>query len=540
MHVREVFLSQGTMPAPLKLPASICRWLDSWGPELCRDLQEALHSAAKLWPELGDSCPSRPSSTSFFNNVDLRVGTDCSGVESPLHALKALGVRFQHEFSSESAPAPRKVIAANTRPKIFMEDVHCQEKHLPHVDLYVSGFSCKPFSMLHWKTELLQEAEAEVFFSVLKRIQAKRPAAYVLENVEGISRCMDKILPLLEDVGYQVSVLSLNPTELGEPVNRPRIYFVGVRSDVAKLSKEPSQLFYKHIWSHLTQKRLHRNKCEFGSSLVPLWCRLLPDDSDLVAAKRQERMQKWEDAKQLGFPDKLGKTKWRQRHQTWSAGKELKAVAEGNLQWAELSPDKLHLHLPRERDAWWSLIQTFDEPCKVVADLSQNLDRMPCRTDGSLPTITPGAHIMLGCAGRALLPVEKLLLHALPLHRMILPDGISDSELESMGGNMMHLQTVAVAMAVALSLVDWAHPHALLPTAVPAAPAALATKLRNSKTRRPRKSTAEKMLEMKLKARFGFHQRKGGTKVSKARKAVDVKAKSCRGPACLRGTRWHS
>ena len=58
---------------------------------------------------------------------------------------------------------------------------------------------------------------------------------------------MDKILPLLEDVGYQVSVLSLNPTELGEPVNRPRIYFVGVRSDVAKLSKEPSQLFYKHI-----------------------------------------------------------------------------------------------------------------------------------------------------------------------------------------------------------------------------------------------------------------------------------------------------
>ena len=108
-------------------------------------------------------------------------------------------------------------------------------------------------------------------------------------------------MPLLEDVGYQVSVLSLNPTELGEPVNRPRIYFVGVRSDVAKLSKEPSQLFYKHIWSHLTQKRLHRNKCEFGSSLVPLWCRLLPDDSDLVAAKRQERMQKWEDAKQLAF-----------------------------------------------------------------------------------------------------------------------------------------------------------------------------------------------------------------------------------------------
>ena len=146
---------------------------------------------------------------------------------------------------------------------------------------------------------------------------------------------------------------------------------------------------------------------------------------------------------------------------------------------------------------------------------------------------------------RALLPVEKLLLHALPLHRMILPDGISDSELESMGGNMMHLQTVALAMAVALSLVDWAHPHALLPTAVPAVPAApaaqaVATRLRTSKTRKARKSLAEKKLEMKLKARFGFHQGKGEAKTSKARKAVASKAKSCRGPSCLRGTRWHS
>ena len=525
----------------MKLPASMCRWLDGWGPELCRDLQEALHSAAKLWPVLAKSCSSRPGSISFSNNVELRVGTDCSGVESPLHALKALGVRFQHEFSSESAPAPRKVIAANTRPKIFMEDVNCQDQQLPHVDLYVSGFSCKPFSMLHWKTELLEEAEAEIFFSVLKRLQALRPAAFVLENVQGISRCMEKIMHMLEDLGYQVSVLSLNPTELGEPVNRPRIYFVGVRSDVAKLSKEQSQLFYKHMWSHLTQKRTHRNNCEFGSSLVPLRCRLLPDDNHFVAAKRAERMQKWEEAQQLGFPDKSSKMKWRQRHQTWSARQEVKDLAEGNLQWAELSPDKLFLHLPRERDAWWSLIRTFDEPCKVVADLSQNLDRMPCRTDGSLPTITPGAHIALGFAGRVLLPIEKLLLHALPLHRMVIPDGISDSELESMGGNMMHLQTVAVAMAVALSLVDWAHPHALLPTAVPAVPAvpaiqASAPKLRKSKNGKPRRSIAEKKLEIKLETRFGLHE-------GKARKTVAtkaMKAKSCRGPICFRGTRWHS
>ena len=42
----------------------------------------------------------------------LRVGTDCSGIEAPIHALKARGIPHRHSWSSEVAAAPRKVLLA--------------------------------------------------------------------------------------------------------------------------------------------------------------------------------------------------------------------------------------------------------------------------------------------------------------------------------------------------------------------------------------------------------------------------------------------
>ena len=38
---------------------------------------------------------------------------------------------------------------------------------------------------------------------------------------------------------------------------------------------------------------------------------------------------------------------------------------------------------------------------------------------------------------------------------MKIPEGVSDNDLDNMGGNMVHLQTVGVAMLLALSLVNW-------------------------------------------------------------------------------------
>lgn len=236
------------MPSRVELPGFLCQWLDTWGHGLWEDFLSGATA----------SCPSLASNSSCVPS-DLRVGTDCSGVDSPVHALSGMGFSFEHVFSCENAWAPRQVIAANTPPRqAFFFDVHSKDDVLPFVDLYVAGFSCKPFSMLHFGTKLLEEPEAEVFFSVLRRIKLLQPPAFVLENVSGISRCLDTVLALLKEMGYIVAAHCLNPIDLGEPVSRPRYYFIGAREDVALVGQEQVQNVYETLWAALKQSRAKR------------------------------------------------------------------------------------------------------------------------------------------------------------------------------------------------------------------------------------------------------------------------------------------
>ena len=47
----------------------------------------------------------------------LRVGTDFSGIEAPIQALRKLGVRHDHVFASEICPHALKVLWAEARKK---------------------------------------------------------------------------------------------------------------------------------------------------------------------------------------------------------------------------------------------------------------------------------------------------------------------------------------------------------------------------------------------------------------------------------------
>ena len=60
--------------------------------------------------------------------VTLRVGTDCSGIEAPLHALQQLGVPYEHVFSSEICPTARQQLLANHAPQILYQDATARDK----------------------------------------------------------------------------------------------------------------------------------------------------------------------------------------------------------------------------------------------------------------------------------------------------------------------------------------------------------------------------------------------------------------------------
>ena len=59
--------------------------------------------------------------------VKVKVGTDCSGIEAPIEALKKIkskySVDFEHSFSSETNKYAIDCIKENNNPKILFGDI---------------------------------------------------------------------------------------------------------------------------------------------------------------------------------------------------------------------------------------------------------------------------------------------------------------------------------------------------------------------------------------------------------------------------------
>ena len=252
-------------------------------------------------------------------------------------------------------------------------------------------------------------------------------------------------------------------------------------------------------------------------------------------------------AKLAGFPDASKSCKWREQH------KQLKRPAAKSISVSDVSEDQLFLHLPRERDVWQ--IVKANRGCNHLAvDLSQSVSRGGARSDGCLPTITPGSIVAVADAGRVICPLEKVMLHGFPVHRMNIPSEVTQKQLESMGGNTMHVQVVAVAIRLVLGLVDWGLPAAAAPC--PAAPHytamcrvhSLQSKMKSKRCRnalqKPGAKTKGKTASRKawaaataaLKARWGLPGR--GVARSKQKGAKTTKQRVKRSVAVLKGTRW--
>jgi DNA (cytosine-5)-methyltransferase 1 len=188
-------------------------------------------------------------------NEILRVGTDCSGIEAPIQALRQLGITFRHVFSSEIDKYCIQSIKANYEPEIIFGDPDgpfpngdIRERDIndvPDIDLYVCGFPCQPFSQAG-RRKGLNDHRGNVFWSCLKVIEVKQPRYFILENVRGIlSQDRDKTakrgetgktwniiwseLQKLKVYGYQIQWKVLNTKDYGIPQSRPRVFIVGTK-----------------------------------------------------------------------------------------------------------------------------------------------------------------------------------------------------------------------------------------------------------------------------------------------------------------------
>jgi len=109
---------------------------------------------------------------------------------------------------------------------------------IPDFDVLLAGFPCQSFSFAGKGLGFL-DTRGTLFFEIERILTAKKPKAFILENVEGlvthdkefkydqIGKTLKVILNVLEKLGYKTSWKVLDSAEFGVAQSRKRIYIVG-------------------------------------------------------------------------------------------------------------------------------------------------------------------------------------------------------------------------------------------------------------------------------------------------------------------------
>jgi len=152
-------------------------------------------------------------------------------------ALDRLKVGHVHLWSCDINPAVKKTLLYNfPHMQQWHDDLMSRDQHaLPDLDLYIAGFPCQSFSLAGTRKGL-KDKRGQVFFGCRDTIDAKRPRAFVLENVKGLmshdgGATLARVMKELKEIGggaYEVECMPLSTQDHGVPQSRPRVYIVGI------------------------------------------------------------------------------------------------------------------------------------------------------------------------------------------------------------------------------------------------------------------------------------------------------------------------
>ncbi len=142
---------------------------------------------------------------------------------------------------------------------------------IPDCDVVLAGFPCQPFSLagvskkrsLGRETGFRDKTQGTLFFDVARIIAAKRPAAFLLENVKNLTshdrgRTFKVILDALQnELGYEVHWKVVDGQHF-VPQHRERIYIVGFRSKTDFTWDDLKYPDHQRTCRHPPQDRRHR------------------------------------------------------------------------------------------------------------------------------------------------------------------------------------------------------------------------------------------------------------------------------------------
>lgn len=167
---------------------------------------------------------------SFWQGTDpIRFVDLFCGIGGFHSAAASLGMKCV--FACDIDEECRKAYKENygLEPKGDITAVKAED--MPDFDLLLAGFPCQPFSIIG-NMHGFADARGTLFFELARIIEAKRPKAFVLENVRQLAshnhgKTLKRIVQILENLGYTVDKRILNALNFGLPQKRERILIVG-------------------------------------------------------------------------------------------------------------------------------------------------------------------------------------------------------------------------------------------------------------------------------------------------------------------------
>lgn len=155
------------------------------------------------------------------------------GIELGFEQTGKFRVAYANEFDLNA----RKTYSLNN-PETPLDgrDIHdVNPNELPECDVIVGGFPCQAFSIAGYRKGF-DDDRGDLFFEMLKMINAKQPRAILIENVKNLvthdhGNTFKVIREALAKNGYYIKWKVLNGKEYGNiPQNRERIYVVGFKN----------------------------------------------------------------------------------------------------------------------------------------------------------------------------------------------------------------------------------------------------------------------------------------------------------------------
>jgi len=147
-------------------------------------------------------------------------------------------------FSSEIDEYACRTYEANfhERPSGDIREIDAED--IPEFEILAAGFPCQPFSIIGSLGGFSDAARGTMFFEILRILQARRPAAFMLENVKNLishdkGRTYRVIMNALEELGYCVYAKVMNALDYGLPQKRERIIIAGFRENVIFAFPDP-------------------------------------------------------------------------------------------------------------------------------------------------------------------------------------------------------------------------------------------------------------------------------------------------------------